>query len=260
MSLPGTMRDIPVGARSVGLRRRLSRRLWPLLPGALARAWTRHRLDRSNWTPPPELVAGASLAAQRGIAIDVGANVGWTGLWLRRHFAVVHLVEAHPELAVRLARIAAGDPGMHVHALAAGSASGTGTLHVPRIGNEARTGLGSLHEHPPATAGPPETWLVKIRALDSLTALHHSPVGLIKIDVEGTEAEVLDGAAELVRHHHPVLVVEVKPPNRPRVFAWLENRNYRIRIRHNETWQPLDPTRLAAAPEDWLCLPPEALN
>ena len=36
------------------------------------------------------------------------------------------------------------------------------------------------------------------------------PVGFIKIDVEGFEAEVLAGAAELIRRDHPVLVIEME--------------------------------------------------
>lgn len=39
--------------------------------------------------------------------------------------------------------------------------------------------------------------------------LFKRPVGLIKIDVEGMEPDVLDGASELIKADHPILVIEI---------------------------------------------------
>jgi hypothetical protein len=48
-----------------------------------------------------------------------------------------------------------------------------------------------------------------LRSLDSLAAEHDLPrLYLIKIDVEGHERQVLDGAAAILDRHRPALVIE----------------------------------------------------
>lgn len=52
---------------------------------------------------------------------------------------------------------------------------------------------------------------VKVSTLneDLAGVLQYRPLSLIKIDAEGCEPEVLAGAEEIIRLHHPVLVIEV---------------------------------------------------
>jgi FkbM family methyltransferase len=57
-----------------------------------------------------------------------------------------------------------------------------------------------------------ETERVEVKRLDEFMDSFPSPVGLIKIDVEGYEGHVIRGAMSLITRDHPRLVVEVHPP------------------------------------------------
>jgi len=46
---------------------------------------------------------------------------------------------------------------------------------------------------------------------DELTILKHKNIGLIKIDVEGAELEVLNGLTELIRKNLPIIFIEILP-------------------------------------------------
>ncbi len=55
---------------------------------------------------------------------------------------------------------------------------------------------------------------VKLRPLDDLldSGLITSPVGFIKIDVEGNEFQVLRGASRIIERYAPAIEVEINPP------------------------------------------------
>jgi FkbM family methyltransferase len=75
---------------------------------------------------------------------------------------------------------------------------------------------------------------VEAHALDDLVAAHPGPpVSLIKIDVQGAESRVLEGATGLLRTDGPALFVEVDPVAGSkmgcpvdRLLAWLEALGY----------------------------------
>jgi FkbM family methyltransferase len=61
----------------------------------------------------------------------------------------------------------------------------------------------------PAETGRPEAGAVAVTTLDAWCAESGARPDLVKLDVEGAELEVLEGAAETLRRHRPLLVVEV---------------------------------------------------
>ena len=68
---------------------------------------------------------------------------------------------------------------------------------------------------------------VKQTTLDSLISLHS--LKLIKIDVEGMEAEVLNGAKSLISIHRPFIYCENdRLENTDKIFDFLTSMNYRI--------------------------------
>lgn len=67
---------------------------------------------------------------------------------------------------------------------------------------------------------------VEARTLDSFG---FSNVSLIKIDVEGHELEVLNGAMETISRWHPALVLEMGMPTRPIIEKMLAEQGYRWR-------------------------------
>ena len=79
-----------------------------------------------------------------------------------------------------------------------------------------------------------ETVQVQMRTLDEVIPIHES-IKLIKIDVEGGEYDVLRGAVNTIRAHHPTLIFEFgkgasehygTSPNQ--MFELLESLNYRV--------------------------------
>jgi FkbM family methyltransferase len=56
--------------------------------------------------------------------------------------------------------------------------------------------------------------LVRLRRLDTMMAEAHLPIpNLIKIDVEGAEADVLSGALETIHRYRPTIMVELHSTN-----------------------------------------------
>jgi hypothetical protein len=83
----------------------------------------------------------------------------------------------------------------------------------------------------PASAGY-EALRVPLRSLDSLAAEHGlDRLDLIKIDVEGHERQVLDGAAALLDRYRPPLVLETgheAEGDRPAIHDRLQGLGYRM--------------------------------
>ncbi len=130
--------------------------------------------------------------------IDVGANVGNHAIyWALTHHARVTAFEPYaPAQQLLDANIARNGVGhlIEVHHLALGAGPGTATPQ-PRPGNLGATRLRT------ARAGQ-----IPVAALDTLRPTH---LDLLKIDVEGDEMGVLEGASHLLDALRPIVWVEV---------------------------------------------------
>jgi hypothetical protein len=86
-----------------------------------------------------------------------------------------------------------------------------------------RVELGSLIERP----GEHIVRTVRVARLDDF---EFDGVSFVKIDVEGHELGVLEGAAETIRRHHPVILMEIEQRHATRpiaeVFDWLAAAGY----------------------------------
>jgi FkbM family methyltransferase len=142
-----------------------------------------------------------------GTAVDVGAHVGNHALWLAVVCGLeVHAFEPRPDVCRQLrANVELNQAAVSVHELALGGKQGT-AQHV---------GKGQL-----APEGP-----IAVMPLDSFAL---PDVSLVKIDVEGMEAEVLDGARETIARWRPLLYVEARDAQAHRRIATvLEPLSYR---------------------------------
>lgn len=138
-------------------------------------------------------------------AVDVGANEGVYTHAFARTGARVEVFEPLPECLDVLRSYQRGHPGVSVHGDALGSAEGWATLHVPMRDGRPVSGRASLEAADPAEHGV--ALQVRVRTLDSFALPR---VDVIKIDVEGREADVIRGALETIQAHRPVLLVEIE--------------------------------------------------
>lgn len=92
---------------------------------------------------------------------------------------------------------------------------------------------------------------IPIRTLDEIVAMHHGdwehlPIRLVKIDVEGMQLDVLEGAQDLLDKHRPHLVIEIATPEEQHaVEAFLRQWNYSIvdSFCATPTFHFIDPSR-----------------
>jgi FkbM family methyltransferase len=134
--------------------------------------------------------------------IDVGSERGAVATALRdAGLGPAWLVEPYPESVRRLRERFADDPAVHVLDVAVGSEDGSAELHLAH--DPSGSNLDAFHTLQPERAGPDLVWdgtvPVRVRSLDSLREAGEIPgrVGLLKVDAEGADADVLRGAASI---------------------------------------------------------------
>ncbi len=101
-------------------------------------------------------------------------------------------------------------------------------------GNEEYSSLKGIKH--PAVAGKDAQWLeVQSSTIDSLVTKYNLSPGLIKIDTEGAEFQVLKGAAATLEQHKPVILCELSDTllsesgnNADTVVQYLEGFGYRV--------------------------------
>lgn len=157
-----------------------------------------------------------------GCAIDVGASVGLHTLALARAMGPsgrLFAFEAEPRLERYLRRTLHAN-GLHqviLHMLAAGKENTEAVFHVARtIGHSSLYALESEdHER--------EALTVHVRQLDEIIPKDLA-VDVIKIDVEGAELDVLQGAAAILeRSPECAIVAELGPSHLTRIGMRLED-------------------------------------
>jgi FkbM family methyltransferase len=137
--------------------------------------------------------------AQR--AIDIGAN---TGLYTYALSRLCNQVEAFEPLPWVFQETSAyARPNINFYNFGISDHQGDLNLHVPLFNGKPSGALASFRdlyeEH--------ETISVPVRRLDDFK---FSDVSLIKIDVEGYETQVIDGAIETIRSSKPNLLIEIE--------------------------------------------------
>ena len=157
-------------------------------------------------------------------AVDVGAHEGSYVYFMKRYARRVYAFEPVPSLAEALAWKFA--PRVVVRNIALSRESGTAILRIPILDDAPVTGLASLANG--AAAAAVTEIAVQTRPLDEVFA---GDAGFIKVDVEGHEEAVLDGAAKTIARCRPRLLIEIEEgrvPGAPaRIHAFLRRFNYR---------------------------------
>ncbi|MGY6628558.1 MAG: FkbM family methyltransferase [Oceanicaulis sp.] len=138
------------------------------------------------------------------LAIDIGAN---RGIWAHEMAALCPCVwafEPNPKLFDFLRR--AAGPRVTCHGTALSDNEGEAELMVP--GADGRYSNQGASLNPDKIAGAAHMRVtVRTAPLDGLDP---PPVGFIKIDVEGHERAVLEGARGVIARDRPVMIIEIE--------------------------------------------------
>lgn len=164
----------------------------------------RRRIAEEVCSGEPELGVLSELLPPGGTAIDVGANQGVYAWALGGIAERVVAFEPNPDYAAFARRMLRGRA--EVHEMALSDRPGRGTFHVPLADDGMVLHLAGSLKRTHAQFRRNRTYEVEIRALD---AFGHTDVRFIKVDVEGSEREVLDGARETIARDHPVMLLEL---------------------------------------------------
>lgn len=177
-----------------------------------------HLLSRialdGSYEPEMAAICRAHLDPARD-AIDVGANVGFFSVLMarelpgRRVLAIEPTPGALARLHANLSRNGVADRVLVVEGAAAAEA-GHFDLSVIE-GREEYASLGPL-VHTAIAGEAHRTVRVATTTLDDLVEAHGLAPGFIKIDVEGAEAAVLEGARQTLARHRPVVMAEINDP------------------------------------------------
>jgi FkbM family methyltransferase len=145
--------------------------------------------------------------ALEGQVVDVGANEGqFAGALLKvAPRARVLAVEPEPATADRLRTRFAGDDRLAVVQTALGASVGRGELHVTDnpVFASLRRPVAELEDQYPRGTAVADIVEVQTTTLDDVVA---EPVSVLKIDVQGSEHEVLTGGSRVLAETAAVLI------------------------------------------------------
>ena len=153
----------------------------------------------------PELWLIRHLVERGSTALDVGASIGMYAQEMSHYAARVLAFEANPAVAAFTKRVAAHN--VEVINTALSSSAGRATLKIPL--NPRGHTIDELATIEPGNflhAGGGTTADVPMQRLDDFPI---SNCSFIKVDDEGHEEAMLDGAAALIAAQRPVLMVEL---------------------------------------------------
>lgn len=169
------------------------------------------------------------------IVFDVGANFGAYSLALARKVGPrgkVYAFEAQRIIFNMLCGSLAMNSLENVHAFNLAVSNVVSCIEMPQFDYSRPLNFGSIEfgtvQREPLTQergnDPSRIEYISTITLDSLAGIH--PIDIIKIDVEGMEFEVLEGAEKIIADEQPFLYIEFFKIDRERLEKYLTDRGY----------------------------------
>lgn len=161
-----------------------------------------------------------------GWAIEIGAHCGALTLPIAKALATQQrrllALEPQPIIFQQLCANLALNGLMNVTALPFACGAASGLVHMPQVDYQHLGNFGGVSMREGASNFANTVHCTSIDALNLL-----EPVGLIKIDVEGSELSVLLGAEQALKTHRPLLYVENdRLENSKTLIEWLWQADY----------------------------------
>lgn len=173
------------------------------------------RYERDLLAAVDELLSQSEIGT--GCVVDVGANIGNHATWFARRFELVHAFEPNPRTYRLLEFNAQEYPNLYCHNLAL-SQDARQFRMTSEMSNQGSARLIGLDA---GSSGPQ----VESVSLDAWARSFDLKVALLKVDVEGHELEVFQGARETLVRDRPMLLFEQSRLD-ANVFCLLEEVGY----------------------------------
>jgi FkbM family methyltransferase len=170
---------------------------------------------RLHWAEP-ELMGLGTFVRQGDEVIDVGAALGMYTVPLADlvgRSGRVSSFEPQPRgiFTVRLLRLVTGPHRGRVNRATVGSTAGTSTIVVPFRNGFPIFGHGHVAGRADDTEGRQFRTRAPMTTIDTWCAEHRiAPVRFIKVDVEGFEPAVIEGAVATIDRDRPTLLLEIE--------------------------------------------------
>ncbi len=218
------------------------------------RLWMERELRSRPQHFEPELLLLPLLCDKSKIAIDVGTNMGIYSYCMAKYSKTVVGFEPNQDLWPSIRRLVGSRITLERFALS--DKAGDATLRL----DPANTGVATIEVTNIMTCVSDHAQVidrsVETRTLDSF---NYSPVSMIKIDVEGHEEAVVNGAQMTIVNNQPILLIESEHRHNPgaplRLIAMLSQFGYRGFYISGNALRPIsalrdedtDPARLTLA-------------
>jgi FkbM family methyltransferase len=138
-------------------------------------------------------------------AIDIGTNIGIYSYGFAQFCEKIESFEPVINCTKMLRAYAEKEKKITVHNMGLSDHNGNATLFIPLIQGSTTLNVGLASFTDPG--GSREALPIEIKRLDDYA---FADVGIIKVDVEGHELEVLRGAEKTILREKPLLLVEIE--------------------------------------------------
>ena len=204
--------------------------------------WLKWHFAQRPKSAERELQYLGKIVPRGALTVDVGANCGLYTRILAQLSKQVYAFEPSRDMARLLRRTSA--PNVTIHEIALSDQNGEGKLFIPQDASGSVHGLASLEPQIEASGTFISSLNVQTARLDTIV---DADVAFVKIDVEGHELNVLNGATGLIDRCQPVFLVEAEDRHRPEatrlVFEFFQKRSYRGFFLKGEQVVPVDQFR-----------------
>jgi FkbM family methyltransferase len=180
------------------------------------------RYERDELDALAELLEDKKLI--KGACLDIGANIGNHTVYFANLFREVHAFEPSPDPFALLQQNTRRLSNVQCHHIGLSNCQNRVTLFVPND----NIGAGSIQNHTKDVGASAVE--ISVVELDRFLSAHELDIGLMKIDVEGHELQVLEGSSATITRCQPAIVFEQQAQEieagRSKVINYLKGLGY----------------------------------
>jgi FkbM family methyltransferase len=168
-----------------------------------------------------------SLLEHQGAFLDVGAHIGYYSLYVLPRVLEVYAFEPDPRVRAMLEKNVGGKGNIEVSECAVGATQGKAHFTLEHHSETSHLSKDS-NQHDNQV-------LVDVVTIDAFVGSRGLTVEAIKIDVEGHDTEVIEGALGVLQQQQPLVLTEARPD--PVLFELTSRVAYRVfaYVRHPRT-------------------------